>query len=436
MYCYNSNQPQIIIVKHNTAINMNQIEIYKLVESLTDGNFKNEIELLKTLVKKIVKLNEFGIIGGRVWELVPEDYSYSLRFQFGKVKKIPADYTISLKDNTMFENLYETRTIVNYETDDVLKEKGIVLYSAAGVGDLVKIKGKKYYQYVVGFNANEFLQIFYDTLNIISGVATVAVKNLASQFEQRKIYRDMLKAAEIQKNLLPEHKIQFHDYDIYGVCIPDSSVGGDYFDYIQNVDEEEERLGIVISDAASKGLPAAIQSLFVSGALRMATSFGTKISGLMAKLNTLIWRTFFYERFVTLFYCELQLSSNRLVLYANAGHPAPIHYRPSLDSIVLLEPTGGILGLAEHQKFNVENIRMHNGDVLVLYTDGITECQDKFGNRFEEERLYDIIRKYHYETSQNIALHIIEEVEKFAIDSNYTDDKTLVVIKREGEEIE
>ncbi len=412
---------------------MNQIEIYKLVESLTDGNFKDEIELLKTLVKKIVKHEEFGIIGGRVWELIPEDNSYSLRYQYGKVKKIPNDYTVSLKENTIFENLHQTRTIVNYETDEVLKEKGIVLYSAAGVGDLVKIKNKKYYQFVVGFNANEFLQLFYDTLTIISGVATVAVKNLTTQFESKKFIRDMLKAAEIQKNLLPEHKIQFHDYDIYGVCIPDSSVGGDYFDYIQNVDEEEERLGIVISDAASKGLPAAIQSLFVSGALRMGASFGTKISGLMSKLNTLIWQTFFYERFVTLFYCELHLSSNRLVLFANAGHPSPVHYRPSLDSIVLLEPTGGILGLAEHQKFNVENIRMHVGDVLVLYTDGITECQDKFGNRFGDDRLYDLIRKYYYEDSQNIALHIIEDVQKFTIDSNYTDDKTLVIIKRDGE---
>ena len=414
---------------------MNQIDIYKLVESLTDGNFKTGIELLKKLVKEIVNHTEFGLIGGRVWELVSEDNTYVLRFQYGNVKKIPSNYTINLKDHTMFENLYQTRTIVNYETDLVLKNKGIELYSAAGVGDLVKIKNKKYYQYVIGFNATEFLQSFYDILSIISGVATVAVKNLATQFEQRKIYRDMLKAAEIQKNLLPEHKIQFHDYDIYGVCIPDSSVGGDYFDYIKNVDDEEERLGIVISDAASKGLPAAIQSLFVSGALRMGASFGTKISGLMSKLNSLIWQTFFYERFVTLFYCELHLSSNRLVLYANAGHPAPVHYRPSLDSIVLLEPTGGLLGLAEHQKFNVENIRMHCGDILVLYTDGITECQDKFGNRFGDERLYDLIRTYHYENSKNIALKIIEDVQKFTIDSNYTDDKTLVVVKRDGQEL-
>ncbi len=409
---------------------MNQIEIYKLVESLTDGKFKDQLELLNNLVKQIVADQTFELIGGRVWELIPEQNSYALRFQYGNVKEIPEGYLIRLDEQMLFSDLQDNRTIINAETDEVLKEKGIVLYSATGVGEFVKLNNRKYYQYVLGFNAAEFFQTFYETLTIISGVATVAVKNLETQNKQNKLYKDINKAAEIQRNLLPEHHIRFHDYDVYGVCIPDAGVGGDYFDYIKNDDDEEERLGIVVSDAASKGLPAAIQSLFVSGALRMGASFGTKISGLMSKLNSLIWQTFLIERFVTLFYCELHLSSNRLVLYANAGHPAPVHYRPSQDSIVLLEPTGGMLGVMEQQKYNVENIRMHPDDVLVLYTDGITECQDKNGVRFGDEKLYDLIRKFHEGTSTEIALKIIEEVAKFTVGSNYTDDKTLVVIKR------
>ena len=128
----------------------------------------------------------------------------------------------------------------------------------------------------------------------------------------------------------------------------------------------------------------------------------------------------------------MHLSSNRLVLYASAGHCAPVHYRPSLDSIVLLEPTGGLLGLSEHQIFTVENIRMHPDDVLVMYTDAITESQSMYGEQFGEDRLYELIRKHHKETAQNIALLIIEEVEKFTIDSLYSDDKTLVVVKRDS----
>lgn len=415
---------------------MNQWEVYKLVESLTEGKFRNELDLLNKLVRSIVNHDAFGLIGGRVWELIPEEQCYVLRYQFGKVKRIPADYKVDIADMPMFAELSNTRTIIKNETDELLKEKGIILYSAAGVGELSRVRGSKYYQFILGFNAVEFLQSFYETLTIISGVATVAVKNMATKNEQKRMYKDLLKAAEIQKNLLPEHKIKFADYDIYGVCIPDSSVGGDYFDYIHSQDDEEERLGIVISDAASKGLPAAIQALFVSGALRMGASFGTKISKLISRLNTLIWQTFLYERFVTLFFCELQLSSNRLVLYANAGHCPPVHYRPSLDSIVLLEPTGGLLGLAEHQKFNVENIRMHPGDILVLYTDGITESQDMYGEQFGEERLYNLIRNNYKETAQDIALLIIEAVEKFTIDSHYTDDKTLVVVKRDGNSVD
>ncbi|MCI0472916.1 MAG: serine/threonine-protein phosphatase, partial [Ignavibacteria bacterium] len=269
------------------------------------------------------------------------------------------------------------------------------------------------------------------TLNIISGIATIAISGISKQSVEKKIRKDLLKASEIQRNLLPEHHIRFLDYDVYGICTPDSEVGGDYFDYLKNLYEGEESLGIVIADASSKGLPAAIQALFVSGAIRMGTRFATKISHLFSRLNSLIWETFVYERFVTLFYCELTQASNRLLLYANAGHCSPIHYRPGNDTFKFLDATGAMLGLSEHQNFRVENIRMHHGDVLVLYTDGITESQDGNGIMYGEERLQELIRKYHNETSENLALLIIEDVQKYTAESLYNDDKTLVVIKRD-----
>lgn len=415
----------------NTNFQKSEWEIYKLVENLTQGKFKNDLDLLTKLVNEIVKEQGFGLIGGRVWKLIPEKHSYRIIYQYGKVKKIPKDYEVQISKMPLFRDLANNRTQINYETDNILKELGIVLYSATGVGDFIKVGGQKYYEYVLGFNANVFLQTFYETLTIISGVASVALKNLQTQNEKKKINKDLQRAAEIQKNLLPEHYIKFADYDIYGVCIPDQEVGGDYFDYIKSTDDEEERLSIVISDAASKGLPAAIQALFVSGALRMGASLGMKLSKLISRINTLVWQTFFYERFVTLFFCELQLSANRLVLYANAGHNAPMHFNLHDKSIDLLPPTGGLLGLKENQKFSVENLNMNPGDILVLYTDGITECQDSRHQQFGEDRLKKLIRKHHNDSAQYIALHIIEAVTKFSVGSTYTDDKTLVVIKRD-----
>ncbi|MDD3125170.1 MAG: PP2C family protein-serine/threonine phosphatase [Candidatus Kapabacteria bacterium] len=410
---------------------VSQLKLYKLVESLSDGKFKNASDLLNDLLISVVDSDQFDLVGGRIWEFVPEKKAYILRSQYGEMSKIPDGYTLKIENNPFFSKVTAGRTYVKLETDEVLKESGIRMYSATGVGDRIKSNGKKYYQYILGFNAKESTETFYETLTIISGVATSAIKNLVSQNEQEKIRKDIKRAAEIQANILPDHKYRFSDFDIYGVCIPDSKVGGDYFDYIKNEDGDEERLGIVVGDAASKGLPAAIQALFVSGALRMGVSFGTKLSQLFAKLNKLVWRTFVFERFVTLCYCELHLSQNRLVLYANAGHCAPIHYRPKLDSFVHLDPTGGLLGLMENQKYRIENIRMHQGDVLVMYTDGITESQSRDGEQFGEERLHELIKKNHAESAKNIALLIIEAVEKFTVESHYNDDKTIVVIKRD-----
>lgn len=410
----------------------NQREIYKLVEKLTTKKFKSELELLTSLVRDLVNQPEFEIIGGRVWQLRPNELVYELKYQYGSISTIPAGYTFPVTDHPdIFAKLLKERTALSLETDEMLKKSGITLYSVAGVGEIIRTKEGKFYEYLLGFNAPQILQSFYETLNVISSVATIALRNLATAAEKQRITQDITKASEIQRNLFPDHVYKFFDYNIFGVCIPDEAVGGDYFDYLLPQHDEDDNLGIVISDAASKGLSAAIQALFVSGALRMAKRFSPKISYLMKGLNNLIYETFPFERFVTLFYCELTMSSNHLVLYANAGHCPPIIYKKVEDKTIFLKSTGGLLGLMENQKFLVENFQMDVGDVLVLYTDGITEGRNKEGAIFGEERLCEIIKKYHNETPKMIAGHILDEIQKFVADSDLTDDKTLVIVKRE-----
>jgi sigma-B regulation protein RsbU (phosphoserine phosphatase) len=412
---------------------INQRDIYKLVEKLTTGTFASELELLKSLVRDIVDYHEFEITGGRIWEFDSIEKVYLLRYQYGKLKKIPDNYKFPVLENAkLFEKLYNDRTAMSTETDQFLRDKGIHIYSVTGVGEIIKTRYGKYYKFLLSFNAPEILQSFFETLTVISGVATIALRNLIFEEKHQRMSKDIISASEIQRSLLPEHNLEFHDYNIYGICVPDEAVGGDYFDYLEPSNEWEENLGIIIGDAASKGLPAAIQALFVSGATRMAKKFSPKISNMLSALNTLIYDTFPFERFVTLFYCELTLSSNRLVLYANAGHCPPIHYHPDTGEVKFLNSTGGLLGLMQHQKFGLENIRMRPGDILVLYTDGITDSRDKNGELYGENRLIDMIKKLHLETSENIAKLIIEDVQKFTASSTYTDDKTIVVIKREG----
>jgi serine phosphatase RsbU (regulator of sigma subunit) len=421
---------------------IDQRDTFKLVEKLIAGDYPDVQSMLKSMVKEIVDLNHFDIIGGRIWELNSLNLSYKLVYQYGKFNRIPDEYEIKIEDQPILKDLSTKHVLLSSETDFTLKELGIKLYSVIGIGEIFKLKIGKYYEFAVGFNAPEIQQTFFELLNIISGVASSAILNLRAKSQlqnelvsTKKFQRDLDKASEIQRQLLPNHYKRFHDFDVYGHCIPDEGVGGDYFDYIIREDIEDDSLSIVISDAASKGLPAAIQSLFVSGAIRMGLSYATRIADVFAKLNTLIFDTFVYERFVTLFYCELTLSENRMVLYLNAGHPAPIHYRPQKDKISHLNPTGGLLGITRNQKFGIENIRMHRGDVLVLYTDGITEAMNAESEMFGEDRIADIIKIHHKRPAKEICLLVIEEVQKFTAGSSHVDDRTVIVIKRDREEI-
>ena len=409
-----------------------QKRIYKLVEEIASQKFLDERTFLQNLVQQVVDSPEFQIVGGRIWELMPNDKTYRLLFQYGNVNKIPNNYIMNIDEQPILKELHIEKTKLQEETDEILKESGIFIYSATGVGEIVRTKWGRFYEYVLGFNAPEILQSFYDTLSIISTIASSRLHDFRLIQSHEKIREDVARAAEIQRNLLPDHSINFSDFEIYGICVPDSDVGGDFFDYIPSLETEENRLAVVIGDASSKGLTAAIQALFVSGALSMAHKFTPQISSLMYHLNNLVYETFPLERFLTTFYCEISESSNRLVLYANAGHTEPLYYRRESEKFKLLPSTGGILGLVPNQKFNIENIRMKVGDILVLLTDGVLESQNEKDEFFGYDRLKGLIQKYRDYSSKEIAMHILEEVQTFSARSKFNDDRTLIIIKRTG----
>ncbi|OGU60201.1 MAG: hypothetical protein A2X64_03055 [Ignavibacteria bacterium GWF2_33_9] len=410
-----------------------QKRIYNLVAAIASGTFAEEKDFLTKMIIEIVDSQDFQIYGGRLWEFNPQKEVYTLAYQYGNVKKVPDDYELSVHDQTVLMELAQTRTQLRRETDLILKESGILIYSVTGVGDIVRTKYGKFFEYVIGFNAPEILQTFYETLAIISTISSARLKDLRLLKKQEKMNRELSKASEIQRNLFPEHSVEFSDFDIYGLCISDSEVGGDYFDYFRNLEDEEDSLSIVVADAASKGISAALQSLYVAGAVKMSHNFSPKISALLHNLNNLIYETFPMERFVTLFYCELTESSNRLFMYGNAGHTEPLHYHASTDSFDLLTSTGGVLGIIPNQKFSVENTTIGKGDIMVMMTDGVTEAQNEKGEIYGEEPIKELVRKYQTLPAKEIALNIIEKVQIYSANSSYTDDKTLIVIKRKAD---
>ena len=408
---------------------MNQRQLYKTIESFDSTKFDSSEELLTHVLHRIVQTDSIEIQGGRVWKLNNAKYAYKLVTQAGAVEKIKPHFVVKVEEYRMFKILPKHRTIVAKETNSYLRSKGIFKYSATGVGEIREIEGRTdLYRYVMSFNTDLTHDQVAPTLNIIGIAVTSMLRSRRIKRKSAQLEKDLDKAREIQRSILPEHELRFHNYELFGVSVADKVVGGDFFDYI--VSDEKDRVSIAIGDAASKGISAAVQALYVSGALRMGASYQTKIPALIRSINTLVHRTFTDDRFLTLFYGELIEDKQGLLVYVNAGHPSPILYRAKTDVTESLGSTGNIIGPFPDQIFHSEGVMISKGDVLLLFTDGVTEAMDGTGAQYTEKRLVERLVEFKNQKAKDIARLILEDVQKFSSKSKYSDDKTVVVIKR------
>lgn len=409
---------------------MDQKKLFKTLDTIASGIFKDDTELLKYVLSQIVSKEQFNVSGGRVWKLEPNLKAYRLLFQTGNVQKIPEDYKIYLKDYHIFDKISAERTILADESDSTLISKGIFKYSASGVGKKINVEGKKYYEYLLAVNSEQLGDDLRYTLNVIATVLTSKLRERYLTLSRKNLIEDIDKAKELQRSILPEHEYKFHFYDLFGVTIPAETVAGDFYDYLK-IGDDEERLGIVVGDAASKGLAAAAEAMYISGAIRMASSFQMKISPMMYRVNQLVNKIFSDDKFVSLFYGELSTDKKGLFLYANAGQNPPIFYSKKNDSFTYLYPTGPLLGPAPNSKYETDSINFKYGDILVIYSDGIIESANDMYEFYDEKRLEKVIRETSNLAPKEIVYSIIDDVTKFSTpDSRYQDDKTLVVIKR------
>ena len=408
---------------------MNQKKLHKTVETIASQKFASDEEMLTTVINEIVHDRTIGFTGGRIWKLFPDIEGYRLLYQTGNMEKIEKNFLIRALDYPVFEQLAQSRTILGHETIEALRKRGIFKYSASGVGHKSKIQGRPFYEYVLALNSKNIDEELRVNLSIIATALTSQIKQRRISQSANQLKADIDKARELQKSILPEHEYKFHHFDIYGITHPAEIVGGDFFDYL-DIGDNNDRIGVAIGDAASKGVAAAAEAMYVSGALRMATTFEIKISLILKRMNELVNKIFEDDKFTSLFYGELSTYKNGLFLYANAGHNPPMFYKSSKNRIELLNPTGPVLGPAPQSKYFVENINIYLNDILVLYSDGITEAANTKFAFYGEQRLITMIKKLKDRTPKEIALEILEDVIKFSKNGSYTDDKTLVVIKR------
>lgn len=415
---------------------MEQKKLYRTLDNILKEAPKivNEDELLAYALEEIIKNEEIKIIGGRLWKLNDSKDAYILLEQVGEIDLIEKNYEVKVDKYPMFKKVGSYRSVIAEETDEYLIEKGIYQYSATGAGYRYKLKdtkdGEPYYlyQYLFALNAKSLEGNLLNTLNIISMTLNSILRARYIESTAKENIEELEKAREIQRSILPEHEMKFGNYEMFGLSLPDKIVGGDFFDYLES--EDKERVGVAIGDAASKGFSAAAQALYVSGALRMGVEYQTKMTAMVGKINNLVYETFPYERFVTLFYCELITDKKGLCQYVNAGQNPPLFYKSELKKVESLSTTGPVLGPAPYQKYSSDSINFRKNDILLLHTDGIVEATNEKFEFFGDDRLKEALIKFKDKSPKEICELLIQEVERFSANGVYSDDRTLVVIKR------
>lgn len=268
-----------------------------------------------------------------------------------------------------------------------------------------------------------------DLLTVLANVAAIRIENqrLAVVEQQKQlISRDLEQAAAIQRRLLPHEAPIVPGYEIAGHNLPCQTVGGDYFDFFPYGDG---RIGLVLGDVAGKGMPAALLMTALKGGVQVLLGEAPDdVALLMSRLDRLVAANFPRNRFVTLFFGLLDPASGELT-YCNAGHNPPFLVRAD-DSFERLPSCGTILGIFPDLPYEVKRCRLEPGDVLTLFSDGVTEENNPSGEEFGEERLARVLG----ERGRGAAVDLVEAVRQavlaWAAGAAPTDDVTVVVARR------
>ena len=355
--------------------------------------------------------DELGITGGRVYESQGDCYELVARFGGDQAGELGIDVPKHYKP---IELVLENGIVVMDPTDPgfdpVLERKlGAERFCAIAVADE---------DYIIAFNVSPELGLddIHFSLNLI--------RHAINQKVRAQWYESLIvEAQRIQQSILPQRVPQYAGYDIWGRTVPAEIVSGDFYDFIPVSDNV---LGIAIADGSGHGLPAALVVRDVYMGLRMATDRDFKIIRTLEKLNNIIHRGRLTTKFVSLFYGELETGG--ILIYSNAGHNPPFVVRAAANRPVeFLHPSGPVLGPTPDASYTRGFVRLQRGDLVCMYSDGITEAQDRDEREFGLDRLVRIVKSSRTRTAQEIGQEVLARVAKWGRAGQ--DDRTIVVVR-------
>jgi len=276
-----------------------------------------------------------------------------------------------------------------------------------------------------------FTEDHLKVLTTLASVAAIRVENarlVEARFQQERLERELQLAMEIQQRFQPTAPPSVPGYELQGISFPCYEIGGDYYDFIQR---EDGRLVIALGDVSGKGTAAALLMSSLHAAIHAQTGSHDTLVKTISAVNRYLADNIPSNRFVTLFYAELDPESGA-VSFLNAGHNPPliVHAAGTVEQLA----SGGLpLGIKADADYREGRTHLQMGDVLVIYSDGVTEAASPSGEEFGPTRLYEVVSRNVDASAAGIRDRIESALTKFSQGTQAADDITLVIVKRQAE---
>jgi serine phosphatase RsbU (regulator of sigma subunit) len=279
-----------------------------------------------------------------------------------------------------------------------------------------------------------FTEDHLKVLTTLASVAAIRVENARlteEQMERERLEREQQVASEIQQRFLPATAPIVPGYELQGISFPCYEIGGDYYDFIQR---DDGRLVVALGDVSGKGTAAALLMSSLHAAVHAQADIHNSLAKTIGAVNRYLVESIPANRFVTLFYAELDPKS-RALAFLNAGHNPPliVHSGGTMEQLA----AGGLpLGIMPNADFREGRTQLHPGDVLVIYSDGVSEACNPGGEEFGPTRLYEVVARNMDASAGGIRDRIESALTKFCQGTPAADDITLVICKRLAEAAE
>lgn len=265
-------------------------------------------------------------------------------------------------------------------------------------------------------------------LSIIGSQSAQIIENARLLEEEKRLIslqEELNMASEIQRKLLPDAAPEISGYQLFATNIPAKSVGGDYYDFVPI---SEDRLAFCIADITGKGMPAAMLMANLQATFRSQVLINDDCAVCITRTNKLLYRSTESTKFATMVYGALDPKTGQ-IKYTNGGHDCPILFKKNEEPFHV-ESTGLILGIFEDSDYTQETIQLEPGNLLLLFSDGITEAMNSEMEMYGTERLQNLVQNNFEMPVSEIGSLILDDIRKHAEGTTQSDDITLMLIKR------